>query len=361
MSAANSVKNFRPSKNGFHFSNSYPSGTAYPAVTLPLLGTIVSGDAGNGLCGGFAFAARDIFQIHQVPPPGSSLPPAGGPLFNYLSSRLLQSFGSSPIYDNAAKVIQWIQTPSHDVTISFYGSGLGDRMVKDEWPKIKADIDAGNPSPLNLVMGPECGAGDIPGIIAALHHCHQVLAYAYSLDNQNNLTLTVYDCNNPDNDNVTIEMNIGDPSHTISINAPLVMSALGEASNNMRGVFRSDYEFRDPTSIVPTEMSIVSPAANSTVSGTINLVAQAQCVEGVGFSAYYATSPANIQTVGWHLLGQATAQANGTWTLSYDTRSIPDQGNAGWGTVNICAFATDFNGNAGTMANRVYQRVNIHN
>ena len=145
------------------------------------------------------------------------------------------------------------------------------------------------------------------------------------------------------------------------VSAPLVLSGLGEAANNMRGIFHSDYQFQDPTSIVPTQMSISSPAANSTVGGTINLVALAQCVPGVAFSAYYATTPADVRTVGWHELGQATAQANDTWVLAFDTRSIPSQGNAGWGTVNICALATDFNGSAGTMANRVYRRVNIQN
>ena len=53
---------------------------------------------------------------------------------------------------------------------------------------VTADIDAGNPSPVYLVMGPQSGVGDIPGIKDALSHSHQVIAYAYSLDDASNLT-----------------------------------------------------------------------------------------------------------------------------------------------------------------------------
>src|SRR5258707_665913 len=56
------VPGFLPSQSGFHFSNNYPYGTPYPAVNLPIVGTIISGDAGNGLCGGFVMATLDLFR-----------------------------------------------------------------------------------------------------------------------------------------------------------------------------------------------------------------------------------------------------------------------------------------------------------
>jgi len=242
------VPGFLPSQSGFHFSNTYPHGTAYPVVTLPLVGSIISGDAGNGLCGGFVLAALDLFRHSpRLPPPANTdvdRPPSGSPIFNYIVGRLLDSF-----VPNAAKVIEWIHTPGHDVIVSFYGAGLAKRVVQQEWPKIKMDIDSGIPSPLNLVGAPERGAADITGHIDSLHHCHQVLAYGYEVDSANNLTLLVYDCNDPLNDNSTISMNIGvDPAHTIPIASPAI-SAHMTGGIDVRGFFRTDYQLRDPSAI----------------------------------------------------------------------------------------------------------------
>ena len=138
------VPGFLPSQSGFHFSNSYPSGTSYPVVVLPVVGTIVAGDAGNGLCGGFVLAALDLFRHSPrlLPPPNTDVdrPPAGSPIFNSIVRRLLDSFACPTLafpMGNAARVIEWIHTPGHDVIVSFYGWGLARRVVQGEWPKIK--------------------------------------------------------------------------------------------------------------------------------------------------------------------------------------------------------------------------------
>jgi hypothetical protein len=249
------VPGFLPSQSGFHFSNSYPSSTNYPVISLPIVGTIVAGDAGNGLCGGFVLAALDLFcHSPRLSPPntGTDKPPAGSPIFNYLVARLLDGFGypnaDAPL-GNAARVIEWIHTPGHDVTISLFGAGLARRVVQQEWPKIKSDIDSGVPSPLNLVMGPERDLHDISGHIATLHNCHQVLAYAYEVDSAKNLTLLVYDCNDPTNDDSRISLNIGsDPAHTIPISAPAVDAALG-GGHTVRAFFRTNYQLDDPSVI----------------------------------------------------------------------------------------------------------------
>jgi hypothetical protein len=246
------VAGFLPSVSGFHFSNSYPAGTPYPVITLPVVGTIISGDAGNGLCGGFAMAALDLF-LHTprlAPPPDTSPPPVGSPIFNYIVGRLMDSFGNvgQGLQANAARVVEWITTPGHDVAVSLYGAGLGRRMAELEWPKVRADIDAGMPSPLNLVGGPERGRGDIAGIVDSLHHCHQVLAYAYELDGQD-LTLLVYDCNDPLNDQSPLSLNLAHPEHTITITAPAVDANIS-GGIEVRGFFRSDYQAHDPSAIL---------------------------------------------------------------------------------------------------------------
>jgi hypothetical protein len=182
--------------------------------------------------------------LHQprVQPPADTLKPdPGTPRFNYLVDRLIDSFGESRGFDNVIKAIDWIQTSSHDVLVSgsFAPYGLAHRMVYDEWPQIKNDIDSGRPSPLFLVMAPGCGPLDIPGITVALGNCHQVLAYAYTLDGDN-LTIYIYDCNAPTNDLATLSLNISDPSHTIAVG---MNTATGVT---VRGFFRSNYSYRDP-------------------------------------------------------------------------------------------------------------------
>jgi hypothetical protein len=143
---------FLPSQSGFLFGNSYPPGTNYPVVSLPLVGNIVAGDAANGLCGGFVLAALDLFchSPRLLPQPDKTPPPSGSPIFNYLVQRLLNSFGVPSRNFNAGRVIEWIHTPGHEVLVSIV-TGLAKRVVQQEWPRIKADIDSGVPSPLNLV------------------------------------------------------------------------------------------------------------------------------------------------------------------------------------------------------------------
>src|SRR5690242_11562944 len=65
----------------------------------------------------------------------------------------------------------------------------------------------------------------------------------------------------------------------------------------------------------------------------------------IHFDAYYAHNLADVTTVAWHRLGSVRPDANGVGQLTLDTRTIPDQGNAGWGTVNILGQA-DYAGNA---------------
>lgn len=254
ISRVKRVSGFIPSRSGLHFANHWPQGTTYPIITLPIIGTVVSGDASNGLCGGFVLTALDCF-LHSPrlsSPTTTSAPPAGTPLFNYLVNRLFDSFLAPlppPDINDAGKCITWTWTPGHDVDISFYGSGLARRMVDGEWPRIRADIDSNQPSPLYLVGGPQCGYADVGCITGTLHNCHQVLAYAYYLDDQNNLTLWVYDCNDPSNDASTITLNISDPAHTIQINAPGVVAAFSHQGLTIRGIFRTDYALSDPTAI----------------------------------------------------------------------------------------------------------------
>jgi len=263
-SSSGRVAGFLPSQSGFHFSNSYPQNTPYPAVSLPIVGPIVAGDAGNGLCGGFVLAALDLFchSPRLAPPPDTDRPPAGSPIFTYIVGRLMDSFGQpgQGFAANAARVVEWIHTPDEDVNTAINGPGLGRRVVEQEWPKIKADIDAGVPSPLNLVSDPQRGPVDVDGIVQTLHRCHQVLAYAYDLDAANNLKILVYDCNDPFNDDSAISLNLNsDFQHAVPMMAPAVSTHL-TTGMNLRGFFRTQYQLHDPSGLAGTDWQVAGHA-----------------------------------------------------------------------------------------------------
>jgi hypothetical protein len=248
--AGNAVTGFKPSVNAFHFDNRFPDHPAYPVVDLPVVGRVISGDAFNGICGGFVFAVMDLWEhspkLAPPDPAPSGAAPEAGPVFDYLTSRFVDSLG--PVaYENAAKAIDWTQSNSHDVELQLT-PGLARRMVEQEWPAIKADIDAGRLSPLFLIATPRCGLGDVVGIKDALSHSHQVLAYAYDLDGAGNLALTVYDPNDSGNNASAISLNISNPSNTIQISAPAIYAALDDG-HVMRGFFRSAYAYHDPSAL----------------------------------------------------------------------------------------------------------------
>jgi hypothetical protein len=106
-------------------------------------------------------------------------------------------------------------------------------------------------------------------------------------------------------------------------------------------------------------VQITAPAFDSTVSGTIDLSANAANVGGVAFYGYYAANPSSESTIGWHLLGDGVSVGGGYWTLVWNTATIPDQGRPAWGTVNISAVALDNNDQE--TGTRDYRRITVDN
>ena len=82
-------------------------------------------------------------------------------------------------------------------------------MIRDEWPRIRRDIDSGRPSPLGLV---NCKSSDP----SDLGRNHQVLAYGYDLDD-GILALRVYDPNLPGRDDVRLSLSVADPWHVTAM------------------------------------------------------------------------------------------------------------------------------------------------
>jgi hypothetical protein len=168
------------------------------------------GDASNGLCGGMAFAARDYFEAKR-PPPDDSTAPGEGPLFDYLGGRLFDSFD---LPFGPARYLELMSPLLSDGETIWSRLGIGPhgrawQTVRGEWPKVRADIDAGHPSALGLIKVKSTDPRQ-------LKQDHQVLAYGYDLEG-GILRLRLYDPNKPDRDDVTVSLSVSDPSHSTAI------------------------------------------------------------------------------------------------------------------------------------------------
>jgi hypothetical protein len=183
MVESNAVPAFLPSRNGLHFANRFPPG---PTLTFGPIDPrwVGIGDASAGLCGGMAWFVRERFEA-GLPIPTTTEPPANGtPLFRALVRRQVLS-------------LDWLRAP-----LAFWWMGAISRaraveLTREvEWPRIRADIDAGRLSRVGLVRH----AGLNP---FHLTQSHQVLAYAYEADGDA-VTIRIYDPNLPDRDDVEI-------------------------------------------------------------------------------------------------------------------------------------------------------------
>jgi hypothetical protein len=111
------VNGFLPSQNGLHYFNDWPS---VPDVRISTpFGQIGIGDASNGLCGGMAFAVRDLFEAHRLPPASSVNPDTDSPAFSFIVSRLLDSFNDGV---SVAQYYEWMNPPTHDTWFGPHGT-----------------------------------------------------------------------------------------------------------------------------------------------------------------------------------------------------------------------------------------------
>jgi hypothetical protein len=243
VTSSNRVPGFSPSVSALHFDNAADQlrGKRFPVVTLPVVGPIRASAAG-GICGGFVFTVLDLFRHHPrlAPPPDIAVPDEGTALFRYLGRRFADSWG--PVaYGNAVKAIDWVMAQTGDSGIHLI-PGLGRRMATREWPAIKADIDAGRPSPLYLVMAPQ---GDP---VIALGHSHQIAAYGYDVASNGKVVLHVYDPNDNADDGSVVRLDLSDPARGVPISAPQIEERFLHPEP-IRGVFRADYAPADPASL----------------------------------------------------------------------------------------------------------------
>lgn len=182
---ANAVPGFLPSTCGLRFANRFASG---PTLRLGPIDPrwVGIGDASAGLCGGMSWYVRERFEAGLPIPTDAEAPANGSTLFRTLVRRQVLS-------------LDWMRTP-----IRFWLAGAlgrdraGRRSREVEWPRIRAEIDAGRPSMVGLVR--HTGLNPL-----SMTQSHQVLAYAYELPGDA-VTLRIYDPNWPSRDDVAITL-----------------------------------------------------------------------------------------------------------------------------------------------------------
>lgn len=224
------VPGFLPSANGLHFANSFPH---QPVLTIdvPAAGSIPIGDAAGGLCGGMIFTAIDLFLAGCTPGPETDPPAAGSPRYQYIVNRLLTSFG---LPGGTLRYFALMQPllPDEPGPLPFMPHGRPWIMAAQEWPKIRAEIDAGRLCSLGLIR-----------VISAdprmLGRNHQVVAYRYSVEGSA-VAIGVYDPNHPNDDTVEIRLDVSNPSKTIPV-------TYTPGDGAVYCFFRTSYEPATPT------------------------------------------------------------------------------------------------------------------
>ncbi len=220
------IPGFLPSGNGFRFANDWPH-VPMLEFKVPTGRELRIGDAAGGMCGGMVFAVRDLVEHGLATPPDTAPPERGTPLFEYLVKRAFDSFD---IPGGPTKYYAWMALPEGDLP---WVRGLTWRSMSQEWPRVRADLDAGTLPPLGLVRTRSYNPMDL-----GLNH--QVLAFGYDLDEVTGaVRILVYDPNHPGEDSIALETNT-------SGHAPIAYVA-GETL--VRGFFRSRFRPVDPSGL----------------------------------------------------------------------------------------------------------------
>jgi hypothetical protein len=230
MPVGNAVPGFLPSVHGLRFENRFPPG---PTLTFAGLDTrrLGIGDASAGLCGGMALTTRDLFEAGVVAPTDAEPPANGTPRFRSLVRRQVES-------------LDWFRVPLRYLDLQALRpdppTGLAALLRREpprvealhrEWPRIRAEIDAGHPAVTGLVRV----SGGSPWKLTSNH---QVLAYGYD-DDGDTVMIRVYDPNHPARDDVTLVMSVAPPADGVPWRDRIALrQSTGEP---LLGFFRQPY------------------------------------------------------------------------------------------------------------------------
>jgi hypothetical protein len=218
----NAVLDFRPSRHGLHFRNAFEPGLA--------LRMLQPGATVMGLCGGMAYVVRDLFERRIEPPAGADVPRRGTRRYNALYRREVESFDWFRL-----PVRFWVWSALHPDQPTWWSRLLRRRplpelTLRNEWPRIRSQIDAGKLAMVGLVRG----AGFDP---RKLTQNHQVLAYGYRVE-PGLIAVRIYDPNFPDADDVEARILLPDG------NGPPTVES--RPQDTLRGFFSAKYRPAEP-------------------------------------------------------------------------------------------------------------------
>lgn len=236
------VPGFKPSQNAPLFPNGpWPTGTSFN-VSIAGLPPISINATQMGFCGGMSFLTRDIFESGTPQLRGKSSADIPLPLAQLILARLITSF------DGPATVAEWLGfTQKLDHGTVFGGPGTF-HLTVEQCPAIMAAVDAGHLCPIGVVLIQSLAPWDV-------FQNHVELVWGYDLAGSQ-LTLHVYDCNNPGNDDITISLDISapTPAKTISTNG-----TSGPNPGAIRGFFQLPYAHADPSAAYIDEATVTIP------------------------------------------------------------------------------------------------------
>jgi hypothetical protein len=186
------------------------------------------GDASAGLCGGMSATVRDLFEGRVDPPPDVEPPANGTPRFKALVRRQVET-------------LDWMRVPLRFYDLSALRPSppawwsrltrrrpIGQVTFDSEWPRIRAEIDAGRPAMIGLIRA----ASANPFRLTANH---QVLGYGYRVQPPV-VAVRLYDPNWPGRDDVEARLSIG----------PDEIRAESTTGEQLLGFFLAAYRSSDP-------------------------------------------------------------------------------------------------------------------
>lgn len=222
MSATATVTGFEPGVNGLAFPNAFAHAPT-ETIELPLIGRVPLGDAANGLCGGMVFTVRDLVEHGRRPPADASPPAPGSPVFAYVARRLIDSLC---LPDGPLRYYLWMRLPDEDTP---HVRGVTS-MTRGEAERVRSEIRAGHLCCLGLVRVHSPDPRE-------LGKNHQVLAYAYDVDDlSGRTTFHLYDPNHPG----------ADTQLTFNTSPTAALDLAYSTGESTRGFFVTRYERTDP-------------------------------------------------------------------------------------------------------------------
>jgi murein DD-endopeptidase MepM/ murein hydrolase activator NlpD/uncharacterized protein YgiM (DUF1202 family) len=222
--------NFSPINDGFHFINYFE--LSLPKFDLPLVGKVDLTKLAYGLCGGMCFGVLDYYYTGKPRPAEADVKKIDQKLFTYLCTRQLDSLMIATLF----RVLEWMMKEEGEI---------GQRMAKNEIPKLRRMLDRGDPAVLVLVRG--------RGAVNPTEN-HQVLAIGYDFDPvSKHMTVFLYDPNHPRKE-PTITLNLSNPSQGLSL-----AQSTGET---LFGFFVNKYKpEKKPPVFVAAAVSFEAPVA----------------------------------------------------------------------------------------------------